>query len=133
LSEWKFIPIGDVIDLIQTGSTPSTSHPEYFKGSIPWFTPSDIGISPLLVNSERRLTDLGLQKGKAKLFSKGMILITCIGNIGRVGIIQQASSANQQITALKFKDSINIEYAYYWFIAHQPMLEKMQITQLCQF
>ena len=53
-----------------------------------------------------------------------MLLITCIGEIGRVGIIQQPSSANQQITALKFKKDIDINYAYYWFIAHRRQLER---------
>ena len=53
-----------------------------------------------------------------------MLLVTCIGDIGRVGIIQQPSSANQQITALKFHQDIDVYYAYYWFKAHRCNLER---------
>jgi type I restriction enzyme, S subunit len=119
------LPLGDVVELIRTGSTPSTSHPEFFNGSIPWFTPGDIGETRGLIKSTRYITEEGLKAGKAKLFEKEMLLVTCIGDIGRVGVLQQPSSSNQQITALKFKGSIDVYFAYYWFIAHRNKLEQL--------
>jgi hypothetical protein len=45
----KVKSLGDVLLQIKTGSTPSTSNPEFFGGSIAWFTPSDIGITKELI------------------------------------------------------------------------------------
>lgn len=118
------LPLGEAVEIIRTGSTPLTSRPEYYNGSVPWFTPGDIGETRNLVKSERCISGEGLRAGKAKLFEKSMLLVTCIGDIGRVGVLQQPSSANQQITALKFKSDIDVHYAYYWFIAHKKNLEQ---------
>jgi type I restriction enzyme S subunit len=125
---WQHEPIGKVVKRIATGSTPSTSHPEFFGGQIPWFTPGDIGSTRNLVESSRYITEKALSDGKARLFEEQTLLVTCIGDIGRAGILQVPASSNQQITALKFNDEVDVYYAYYWFIAHQHKLES-QATQ----
>lgn len=125
---WQYKPIGKVVKRIATGSTPSTSHPEFFGGQIPWFTPGDIGSTRNLIESSRYITEKALSDGKARLFEGQTLLVTCIGDIGRVGILQVPASSNQQITALKFNDEVDVYYAYYWFIAHQHKLES-QATQ----
>ena len=51
-----------------------------------------------------------------------MLLVTCIGDIGRVGVLQQPSYSNQQITALKFRDNVDVEFAYYWFVSNKQKL-----------
>jgi len=120
--ELKIIPLGDAVAKMKTGSTPPTSHAGYFGGDIPWFTPGDIGSTKNLVESTRTLTQEAISEGEAKLFEKGMLLVTCIGDIGRVGILQQPSYSNQQITALKFKDDIDSDFAYYWFVSNKQKL-----------
>jgi len=110
---WIYEPICDAITKIKTGSTPSTSHPEFFNGVIPWFTPGDIGDARELKKSTRYITEEALKDGKAKLFPRYTLLVTCIGDIGRVGVLQQPSSANQKITGLTFKSEIDVYYAYY--------------------
>jgi type I restriction enzyme, S subunit len=117
-------PLGNVLRQIKTGSTPRTSHPEYFSGDIPWFTPSDIGKTKNLTKSSRTISGDGVSNGAAKLFSEGTVLVTCIGEIGRVGILRQRSSANQQITALIFDETVLPDYAYYWFIANPHQLRR---------
>ncbi len=121
-AELKIIPLGEAITQMKTGSTPPTSHLEYFGGDVPWFTPSDIGSTKKLFDSTRTITQKAISAGEAKLFEKDMLLVTCIGDIGRVGILQQPSYSNQQITALKFKNDIDFEFAYYWFISNKQKL-----------
>jgi len=123
--ELKIIPLGEAVAQMKTGSTPSTAHPEYFGGDVPWFTPGDIGSAKNLTFSTRTITQDAVSFGKAKIFEKGMLLVTCIGDIGRVGILQQSSSSNQQITALKFKDDIDADFAYYWFLYNKQKLVNM--------
>jgi type I restriction enzyme S subunit len=122
---WKKNELGNILKSIKTGSTPSTSSPEFFDGSISWFTPADIGETKFLEKSSRTISELGLSKGKAKLFPKNSLLVTCIGNIGRVGILNQPASSNQQITSLNFKSDIDINFAYYWFLFNQKNIEQL--------
>jgi type I restriction enzyme S subunit len=122
VKDLKTIPLGNAVTQMKTGSTPSTTHPEFFDGDIPWFTPGDIGSSKNLTYSARTISQDAVSFGKAKIFEKGMLLVTCIGDIGRVGVLQQTSSSNQQITALKFNDDIDTNFAYYWFILNKQEL-----------
>ena len=124
MTTWTTEPLGDVLAQIKTGSTPRTSHPEYFNGNIAWFTPSDIGKPKVLVKASRTISEDGVRNGAAKLFGKGTVLVTCIGDIGRVGVLSRPSSANQQITALTFDERVFPEFAYYWFVANRPKLER---------
>jgi type I restriction enzyme S subunit len=124
VTTWCTEPLGNVLQQIKTGSTPRTSHPEYFNGKIPWFTPSDIGKTKHLTESSRTISEDGVNNGGAKLFSEDTVLLTCIGEIGRVGILRQRSSANQQITALIFNEAVLPDYAYYWFIANRHQLQR---------
>ena len=114
-NNWQIKSLGEVAEFISTGKTPSTTIDEYFGGDIQWFTPSDIGAAKYLENSQRTLTKKSISEKKAILFPANTLLITCIGNIGRVGILKSNSSSNQQITGIKFIESLDVDYAYYWF------------------
>ena len=122
---WRHVSLDKITSQIKTGGTPSTTRSEFFGGSVPWFTPSDIGTSRLLETSARSLTQLAINEGQAPLFEPGMLLVTCIGDIGRVGVLQHPSSANQQITALKFCGDIDGNFAYYWFLLNSYKLERL--------
>ena len=122
--QWTTKPISQIVKQIKTGSTPPTSNPEFFDGVIPWFTPSDIGTKRNLVKSSRYISSKGITEGKAKILEEGAILITCIGDIGRVGILAQNASFNQQITGLTFCDEVDVIYAYYWFVHNPKKLEQ---------
>jgi type I restriction enzyme S subunit len=122
MSIWKTEPLGKVIRQMTTGSTPPTTQKEYFQGEIQWFTPGDIGATPYLSKSSRQISENAIRHGKAKLLKADTLLLTCIGDIGRVGILQVEASCNQQITALNFGNEIDSWFAYYWFVINQPRL-----------
>jgi type I restriction enzyme, S subunit len=125
MKNWESKPLRQALAQIKTGSTPSTKQPEFFNGEIPFFTPGDIGNDVFLTNAVRSITDSAIKDGKAKTFDKDTLLVTCIGDIGRVGILQSRASANQQITALTFKQNIDVKYAYFWFCLHQAQLQEL--------
>lgn len=119
---WKIKSLGEVVDLMATGKTPSTLIPEYFEKEINWFTPGDIGASKDLLSSSRYISLKAITDKKAILFPEETLLITCIGDIGRAGILKKPASSNQQITGIKFKDDVDINYGYYWFIYNSDKL-----------
>jgi type I restriction enzyme S subunit len=120
--KWKIVKLGDVCTF-KTGKTPSTKKPEYFNGSINWYTPGDIGSNKYLSQSVRTITDLSITENQASLLPENTLLLTCIGEIGRVGILSDAACSNQQITGLIFDEQILPKYAYYWFISNRNILK----------
>jgi restriction endonuclease S subunit len=119
---WETVRLGEVCTF-KTGKTPSTKKIEYFNGSINWYTPGDIGDSKFLTQSVRTITDLAIGENQASLLPENTLLVTCIGEIGRVGILSKPASSNQQITGLTFDERVLPKYAYYWFISNRNVLK----------
>lgn len=110
------------IEQIQTGTTPPTKQPEFYKnGDINWFAPSDFGDHDILFDSNKKLSQKAFDAGKARKFDAGTIMLVAIGaTIGKIGYLEQDASSNQQITGMKFNSAIIPRYAYYWFRFIKP-------------
>lgn len=115
----------EVCDLIKTGKTPPSTVQEYFDGDLDWFTPGDFNGIKYLSSSARKISQKALDDKKASLFPKDSILLNCIGDIGKVGIIKATASSNQQITCLKPKSTLDVNYLYYWIVKNKPTLENL--------
>lgn len=122
-SGWINTRVGDIIAKISTGTTPPSTVERYYDGAIDWYTPSDIGKGRWVQSATRSVTQAAMDEKKARLFETETLLITCIGQIGRISITSSSCSANQQITGISFKPEISIEYAYFYFLANRQLLE----------
>ncbi|MCX9558305.1 restriction endonuclease subunit S [Vibrio cholerae] len=119
---WHLETIGEVASKLFTGKTPSTKKAEYYSSSeVDWFTPSDFGSTAVLNNSRRKLSSLAIEDGTIKKMPKGSILLVAIGaTIGKVGLAEDESCFNQQVTGIHFKEKIHPKYAYYWLSYIKP-------------
>jgi type I restriction enzyme, S subunit len=102
----------DNISVLVTGKTPSTIVDEYWNGSIPFVTPSQIKASGEMLPSQRNLTILGSEK--ARIIPENSILIVCIGSVGKIGLLDKPSIINQQLNALIPIDPLIPKFLYYW-------------------
>ena len=94
---WEQRKLGE-LGTITTGSTPSTSIPDYYSyDGIVWVTPTDI-CENITFESARKLSDLGQQVGR--VVPKNTILVTCIASIGKNTMLGNTGSFNQQINGL---------------------------------
>lgn len=121
--KWEMVKLGDVAKLI-TGKTPPTVQTEYFDGDIIWITPSDFN-SKYLAKSKRTLSFKAVSEKKCNFLPKNAVLLSCIGDIGKVGILKEAGTSNQQITGLVLNENVSPEYIYYFFINNKAYLEGM--------
>lgn len=96
--DWEEKRIKDLGEIV-TGNTPSTKVKSYYEnGTILWVTPTDISDEMYIFDTERKLTSLGINK--AHFLPKGSVLITCIASIGKMTILGEDGSCNQQINAI---------------------------------
>lgn len=111
-SEWECRKLGTIVDIIG-GGTPDTNVEEYWNGEINWFSPTEVGNSIYLDSSEKKISELGLQKSSAKILpANRTILFTSRAGIGSVGIITKDSTTNQGFQSLVIKQGIDIYFLY---------------------
>src|SRR5665647_3032817 len=103
------------LGVIVTGNTPKTIDYENFrKNDICFFKPSDITNGSIndLSNSEYYISEYA--RKQSRILPKGSVLVTCIGIIGKVGILTTEAACNQQINGIipDAKKVINRYLAY---------------------
>ena len=116
----KLYEIGTII----TGNTPSKNNDEYYgNDEIMFIKPSDI--------DEKYITNLEKSEGyisekarnKVKILPKDTVLVTCIGTIGKVGVLEKEATCNQQINAIIPNEMIVSKYLAYLIKSKQRILQ----------
>ena len=81
------------------GGTPKTSNPDFWNGSIPFFTPKDVG-SPYTFQTEKYITESGLDHCNSRLYPKNTTFVTARGTVGKVSLAGIPMAMNQSCYAL---------------------------------
>ena len=100
---WGVKSIGDLAEVVG-GSTPKTERTEYWVGGTHhWVTPKDLsGLSmPVLLDTERKITDAGLAQISSGLLPKGTVLLSSRAPIGYLAIAEVSVAVNQGFIAMK--------------------------------
>ena len=95
------LPEGWILTLLSdvaqwgSGGTPSRSNPAYYGGNIPWIKTGELG-QGIIIDTEEKITDLGLQNSSAKIFPKGSVAVAMYGaTIGKTAILGINAATNQ--------------------------------------
>ncbi|WRA36315.1 restriction endonuclease subunit S [Helicobacter pylori] len=107
---WQRVKVKN-FGIIITGSTPLTQISEYWNGTISWITPTDINDNKDIFNSERKITQKGLNT--IRMIPKNSVLVTCIASIGKNAILRVNGACNQQINAIIPNKDFNADFIYY--------------------
>jgi type I restriction enzyme S subunit len=100
---WEVKAISDLAEVVG-GSTPRTERTEYWvAGTHHWVTPKDLsGLSmPVLLDTERKITDAGLAQISSGLLPKGTVLLSSRAPIGYLAIAEVPVAVNQGFIAMK--------------------------------
>ena len=102
--------MNDVCDAIG-GGTPSTERSEYWGGDVVWVTPTDVTRNDCLVmlDSAKKITEVGLANSSAKLVPAETILMTSRASIGFFALMDQPVCTNQGfISVIPKQDNIRM-------------------------
>ena len=117
----KLKELGEII----TGNTPSKKVKDYYESNdISFFKPGDLDENYILEleKSEEYISEKA--RGKARIIPKNSILVTCIGTIGKVGILLKEASCNQQINAIIPNKKVLPKYLAYSIFSKQKYIQK---------
>ena len=112
---WKEKSFTEVVKL-SGGGTPDTKNESFWNGKIPFFTPADVSVGYYAIQTEKTITDSGLENSSTKLYPKNTVFVTARGTVGAISIAGCEMAMNQSCYALTGK---------YQFFIHQLARETM--------
>lgn len=113
---WRTDQIGNVVSVVG-GSTPSTKEPRFWeKGHHCWTTPKDLSSAtcPLLLETERRISDAGLAKISSGLLPVGTFLLSSRAPVGYTAISRIPVAVNQGYIAIPPGGTLDAYYLLHW-------------------
>ena len=124
---WEEKAIDDLAEIVG-GSTPSTAHPAYWSDGIHcWATPKDLSAlrTPVLLDTERRVTEAGLAQISSGLLPKGTVLLSSRAPIGYLAIAEVPVAINQGFIAMKPRTGVPNLFLLLWArAAHEDILAR---------
>ena len=122
--KWEKKKLGEIGDFIG-GGTPSTQNNDFWNGTIPWLSSSDLSDENIYqINSTRFITKEAVSKSATRLVPKKSILIVSRVGVGKVAVNEVDVCTSQDFTNLIPKS------ANYLFMAY---LIKLQTNKLLAF
>lgn len=103
---WEIKPFSELVK-IMSGGTPRTSNPDYWNGTIPFFTPKDAPEAFYILDTEKHITEEGLQSCHSQLYPANIIFITARGTVGKITLSSREMAMNQSCYALQGQEGIS--------------------------
>ena len=111
------VKLGELGEVV-SGSTPKTNIKEYWDGNILWITPAEIQEDDYYISdTQRKITDLAVEKTNLKLLPKGTVLLSSRAPIGKTAICDNDMYCNQGFKNIICSDKLENRYVYY-FLKH---------------
>ena len=109
--DWREGLFVDLIN-IMPGGTPSTNVETYWKGgTIPFFSPKDVkGV--YCFDTEKHITELGLNNCSSRLYEKDTLFITARGTVGKLALAGVPMAMNQSNYALVAKSGVGCHFLF---------------------
>lgn len=125
-SKWPIKTIAQVCDVVN-GGTPKTGTAAYWGGPHQWITPAEMGrrTSPYVSDTERTLTDEGLQNSSARLLLPHSVILSSRAPIGHLVINTEPMATNQGCKGLVPGDCLNYKFLFYYLTSIVPLLNDL--------
>ena len=116
VEQWTESTLGELFEIV-TGTTPSKSKTEFYGDYMPFIKPPEL-LGGLVEESADGLSELG--SNQARVLPPESVLVSCIGNLGKLGMNSSPVAFNQQINAIKPNYEIaNPKFVFYYCMSNQ--------------
>jgi type I restriction enzyme S subunit len=109
-----------------SGTTPSSSNPDFFDGPHPWVNTGELRDS-VIERTSKSVTDEAMERFSAlKYFPTGSVIVAMYGaTIGRVAILGIPATVNQACCALYGATDIDPWFLFYWLWSHREEIARL--------
>ena len=121
--DWRDLKFGKLGEL-KGGGTPSTDNPDFWEGSIPWISSSDVNEGDITnLNITRYITNKAITESATKIIPKGSVLFVSRVGVGKLAVSKEDLCTSQDFANLiPSKDSSY--FIGYYFIARNKLLHQ---------
>jgi len=120
--EWVAGKLGDYVEKIVGGGTPSRANPGFWGGEIPWATVKDLtSFQPN--QTQEWLTRDGLKNSSANLIPAGTLIASTRMALGKAVIFGTDVAINQDLKAIFFGKNGMARFFCYWFEANASAID----------
>jgi type I restriction enzyme S subunit len=120
--EWVAGKLGDYVEKIVGGGTPSRANPGFWGGEIPWATVKDLTVFQPNQTQEW-LTRDGLKNSSANLIPAGTLIASTRMALGKAVIFATDVAINQGLKAIFFGKNGMARFFGYWFEANASAID----------
>ena len=122
--KWETKRLGDVVDAMVGGGTPSRSNPVFWGDEIPWVTVKDFAtFNPR--KSQESITKVGLKNSASHLIPAGTLITSTRMALGKAVVYDVDVAINQDLKALFLKPTAYRLFVYYWFEANAKVIDDL--------
>ena len=111
---------------IYGGGTPSTTRPEYYRGTIPWLRTQEVDWNEI-TDTELKITDEAIAQSQAELIPEGCVIVAMYGSTaGKAAINRVPLATNQACCNLEINPSVALpEYVFHYLANEQESLKAL--------
>ena len=124
---WEVKTVWDIAEVVG-GGTPRTAEPSYWEGGLHyWATPKDLSklSNPVLLETERTVTDAGLAQISSGLLPVGSVLLSSRAPIGYLAVAEVPVAINQGFIAMKPRKNVSNLFLLLWArAAHDEIVSR---------
>lgn len=122
--EWEIKRLGEVLEKIVGGGTPSRSNEKYWHGEIPWVTVKDFAtFNPR--SAQETITQEGLKNSSSNFIPSGTLITSTRMALGKAVIYEVGVCINQDLKALFPKTNVCTKFLYYWFENNAATIDEL--------
>lgn len=123
---WQYKTIDAVCEVVN-GGTPKTGVVEYWDGPHQWITPAEMGnwATPYIDQTERTITDAGLQNSSARLLPAPSVILSSRAPIGHLVINTAPMATNQGCKGLVPRAGLDCKFLYYYLTSIVSLLNDL--------
>ncbi|MDQ8182213.1 restriction endonuclease subunit S [Pelagicoccus sp. SDUM812005] len=115
---WKWVPLLKVARM-ESGHTPSRSHPEWWGGDIPWIGIKDArdGHGKTILATNQYTNELGLANSASRLLPEGTVCLSRTASVGYVTKMGKPMATSQDFANWICSDALEPEFLQYALMA----------------
>ena len=122
--EWEVKTLGDIVEKIVGGGTPSRANTAFWGHEIPWVTVKDFAtFNPR--HSQESITRLGLRNSASHLIPAGTLITSTRMALGKAVVYAVDVSINQDLKALFLKPEVSVGYLTCWFEHFGSLIDEL--------
>lgn len=112
-------PLGSLCLHTYGGGTPATSHPEYYKGAIPWLRTQEVDWNEI-TDTEVKITPEAIAHSQAELVPEGCVIVAMYGaTAGKAAINRIPLCTNQACCSLQIDPAMALPEYVFHFLARE--------------